>query len=352
MVIPVFIPHKGCPFDCIYCNQKIISGQTEEMTVEKMDEIICSHLSTARRDSYIEIGFFGGSFTGIEAEKQIMFLELANKYILQGKIKGIRLSTRPDYIDSEILHRLKEYNVKIIELGVQSLDEDVLKKSGRGHGTDDVYKACSLIKKSGIGLGIQTMIGLPGSNFSKDLDTAQKVVELKPDIARIYPCLVIKDTYMEHMYKSGIYTPLKLNEAVSICKKMLIHLEKSGINVIRIGLQPTDDMQMGKNIIAGPYHPAFRQLVESEIYKDMIDKVLDSMVIKPNTSIIINFNSKDYSNIIGQKKSNTKYFKSKYPEVEISFIADDFADEDCIIAKTGESRIVLSQKDYFRGINL
>ena len=146
--------------------------------------------------------------------------------------------------------------------------------------------------------------------------------------------------------------PLKLNEAVNICKRMLIHLEGNGVNVIRIGLQPTDDMQIGKNIIAGPYHPAFRQLVESEVYKDMIEKIFNSLVLKSNTSIIINFNSKDCSNIVGQKKTNIKYFNSKYPEVEISFIANDFVDEGCIIAETSESRVVLSKKDYFRYISL
>lgn len=312
MVIPVFIPHKGCPFDCIYCNQKIISGQTEEMTVEKMDEIICSHLSTARRDSYIEIGFFGGSFTGIEAEKQIMFLELANKYILQGKIKGIRLSTRPDYIDSEILHRLKEYNVKIIELGVQSLDEDVLKKSGRGHGTDDVYKACSLIKKSGIGLGIQTMIGLPGSNFSKDLDTAQKVVELKPQIVRIYPTLVVKNTYLEKMYSEGSYTPLELEEAVNLSAKILELYNKNGVKVIRIGLQPTDNINDNFDVVGGPFHPSFRQLVESRLWLYRIENYIKEYSLFKEHDIIIYTDRKYICDIIGQRRGNIEYLKDKY----------------------------------------
>ncbi|HOV26964.1 MAG TPA: radical SAM protein [Pseudobacteroides sp.] len=328
IVIPVFIPHKGCPFDCIYCNQKVISGQTEEMTVEKMDEIICSHLSTAREDSYIEIGFFGGSFTGIEVEKQIMFLESANKYILQSKIKGIRLSTRPDYIDSEILHRLKEYNVNIIELGVQSLDEDVLRKSGRGHGTEEVYKACSLIKENGIGLGIQTMIGLPGSNFDKDLDTAQKVVEIKPQIVRIYPTLVVRNTYLEKMYCDGSYTPLDLEEAVNLSAKLLELYNKNGIKVIRIGLQPTDNINDNFDVVGGPFHPSFRQLVESRLWLYRIENYIKEYSLFKEHDIIIYADSKNLCDIIGQRRGNIEYLKNKYQFRKISIKSiEDHKDE-------------------------
>ncbi|KNY26033.1 Radical SAM domain protein [Pseudobacteroides cellulosolvens ATCC 35603 = DSM 2933] len=328
MVIPVFIPHKGCPFDCIYCNQKAISGQTEEMTVEKMYDTIDSHLSTAQGDSFIEIGFYGGSFTGIEDTKQIMFLEAANEYVAQGRIKGIRLSTRPDYINSQILNRLKMYNVKTVELGVQSLDEDVLKTSGRGHGTDDVYKACCLIKENGIGLGIQTMIGLPGSNYEKDLDTARKVVELSPQIVRIYPTLVVRNTYLEKMFNEGSYTPLELEEAVSLCAKLLELYNKNDIKVIRIGLQPTDNINNNFDVVGGPFHPAFRQLVESRLWRDRIENYIKEYSLFKEHDIIIYTDKKYICDIIGQRRGNIEYLKSKYQFKRISIKSiEDLKDE-------------------------
>lgn len=352
-IIPIFVPHKGCPHDCIFCNQKMITGQIQELSSKDIDNIISQYIRTINKpDVNIEVAFFGGSFTAIPREEQDMYLSVASRYLKMGKIDSIRLSTRPDYINMEILENLKKFGVSIVELGVQSMDEEVLHVCQRGHNTEDIINAVNLLKEEGFTVGIQLMVGLPKDNEEKCIHTIKKVVELKPNIARIYPCLVIKDTYMERMFKSGIYTPLKLNEAVSICKKMLIYLESNGVNVIRIGLQPTDDMQIGKNIIAGPYHPAFRQLVESEVYKDMIDEILDSIVLKPNTSVIINFNSKDYSNIVGQKKSNIEYFKTKYPAVEINFFANDSITTDCIIANIGESRFILSKKDYYRNISL
>lgn len=318
MVIPVFIPHKGCPFDCIYCNQKIISGQTEEMTVEKMNETIKEHLSTVGEDSYIEIGFYGGSFTGIEAQKQIQFLEAADEYYRLGRIKGIRLSTRPDYIDPEIVGRLKKYNVKTIELGVQSLDEEVLRISGRGHNADDVYKAVRFIKESGIELGIQTMIGLPGSNTKKDIDTAKKVVDLKPSIVRIYPTLVVKNTYLEKMFNDGKYAPLSVEEAVGLCAKLLDLYNENSIKVIRIGLQPTDNINSDFDVVAGPFHPSFRQLVESRLWLYKIENYLKEYSLFEERDIIIYTGKKYICDIIGQRRGNIEYLKNKYGFKSIS----------------------------------
>lgn len=352
-IIPIFVPHKGCPHDCIFCNQKRITGQIQELSSKDIDNIISQYIRTINKpDVNIEVAFFGGSFTAIPREEQDMYLSVANRYLEMGKIDSIRLSTRPDYINKEILKNLKKFGVSIVELGVQSMDEEVLHACQRGHNTEDVINAVNLLKEEGFTVGIQLMVGLPKDNEEKCIKTVKKVVKLKPHIARIYPSLVIKDTYMENIFNSGRYVPLKLKEAVNICKLMLIHLERNGINVIRIGLQPTDDMQIGKSIVAGPYHPAFRQLVESEIYKDMIDKILESIIIEPNASVIINFNSKDYSDIVGQKKSNIEYFRTKYSAVEISFIASDSVDSGCIIANIGESRLILSKKDYYRNISL
>ena len=183
----------------------------------------------------------------------------------------------------------------------------------------------------------------------KCLDTVRKIVDLKPQFARIYPSLVIKDTYMEHMYRIGEYNPLELNKAVEICKKMLIFLESNYINVIRIGLQPTDEMRIGKNIVAGPYHPSFRQLVESEIYKDMINSILDSVLTNPYANISISFNFSDYSNIIGQKKSNVKYFNDKHPNATFSFVNGDI-NKGSVCVKIDEHLYNLSKKEYYENI--
>lgn len=282
------------------------------MTVEKMRETIEAHLSTAGEDSYIEIGFYGGSFTGIDTQRQIQFLEAADMYFNLGKIKGIRLSTRPDYIDPEIVGRLKKYNVNTIELGVQSLDEEVLRISGRGHSADDVYKAVRLIRESGIELGIQTMIGLPGSNTKKDIDTAKKVVDLKPSIVRIYPTLVVKNTYLEKMFKDGKYIPLDVEEAVGLCAKLLDIYNKNDIKVIRIGLQPTDNINSDFDVVAGPFHPSFRQLVESRLWLCRIENYLKEYSLFHERDIIIYTGKKYICEIIGQRRGNIEYLKNKY----------------------------------------
>ncbi|WP_265443604.1 elongator complex protein 3 [Acetivibrio straminisolvens] len=312
IVIPIFIPHKGCPFDCIYCNQKYISGQKDDMTEDKMISIIESHINSAGQDAYIEIGFYGGSFTGIEREEQYKYLETANRYIKEGKVKSIRLSTRPDYITGEILDYLKKYSVNTIELGVQSLDDEVLQKTCRGHSAEDVYNASALIKKWGFVLGIQTMIGLPGDSRQKALHTAEKVVGIKPDILRIYPTLVVRGTYLEKMYNKGEYTPLELEEAVELCAELLYIYEKNNINVIRIGLQPTESINEGGDVIAGPFHPAFRQLVESRMALDVIEKAIIEQNLSKKSSLIICTDKKEISNVIGQGRKNVEYLRKKY----------------------------------------
>ncbi|HOM02610.1 MAG TPA: radical SAM protein [Acetivibrio sp.] len=312
IVIPIFIPHKGCPFDCIYCNQKYISGQKDDMTEDKMISIIESHIGSAGENAYIEIGFYGGSFTGIEREEQYRYLETANKYIKQGKVKSIRLSTRPDYITGEILDYLEKYNVKTIELGVQSLDNEVLQKTCRGHSVEDVYNASALIKQRGFTLGIQTMIGLPGDNREKALRTAERVVGIKPDILRIYPTLVIKGTYLEKMYIRGEYIPLELDEAVELCAELLYIYEKNNINVIRIGLQPTESINEGGDVIAGPFHPAFRQLVESRMALYAIEKMIMEKNLSKKDTLVICTSKKEISNVIGQGRKNVEYLRKKY----------------------------------------
>ncbi len=316
IVIPVFVPHSGCPFDCIYCNQKNISGQMDQMTETQMISTIEEHLSTISENhsenENIEIAFYGGSFTGIEQATQKKFLEIANQYIQQNKVKEIRISTRPDYINEEILEYLGFYNVRTIELGVQSLDEEVLKVSCRGHRGEDVIKAAHLIKNNGFTLGIQTMIGLPGDNRDKDLYTANEVLKMKPSVVRIYPTLVIRDTYLEKMYTQGRFVPLKIDEAVEICAELLDIYTKNDIKVIRIGLQPTENISSGRDVVAGPFHPAFRQLVQSRLILNQIENHINDNGLQGKDEILIFTDSKNISCTIGQKRENIKILKEKY----------------------------------------
>ncbi len=346
-IIPIFVPHKGCPHNCIFCNQKRITGQTEYVTSKYVNDTIYKYRDSIKgNNANIEVAFFGGSFTAIPMEEQNIYLSVAKKYLNSGAINTIRLSTRPDYIDKKILSNLKKHGVSIVELGVQSMNEGVLQTSQRGHSAKDVVNAVKLLKNENFIVGIQLMLGLPGDSKNKCIDTVKKVIDLNPDFARIYPSLVIKDTQMEFMYRSGEYKPLTLSDAVDTCKEMLVLLESNRINVIRIGLQATDEMQMGKNIIAGPYHPSFRQLVESEIYKDMITFLLESKFKGRPRKICIKTNTVDFSNVLGQRKSNLVYLNNKYPDSKIDFTISDIK-KDQICVSVNEENYFLTKKEYY-----
>jgi histone acetyltransferase (RNA polymerase elongator complex component) len=312
VIIPVFIPHKGCPFDCIYCNQKTISGQMEEMTVEKMQEVVEEHLSFIPQDAHVEIGFYGGSFTGIDKQQQEDFLRAAESYVHSGRVREIRLSTRPDFISSDILNTLAQYSVKTIELGVQSLDDEVLRQSCRGHGAQEVFQAAALIRHHGIRIGIQTMVGLPGDTRSKALETARKVVELQPAVVRIYPVLVIRGTYLQRLYETGLYQPLQLEEAVETCTDLLELYQINGISVIRMGLQRTDHINEAADVVTGPFHPAFRQLVESRLVLRRIEQIIREKGLAGSRSIRILTIPGNTSNIVGQKSANMEFLKTRY----------------------------------------
>lgn len=302
-IIPVFISHQGCPHQCVFCNQDRIAGKYEEVFASDVRKIIDEYLETINsKGATIEVSFFGGTFTAIDVNKQKELLEVAREYKEKGLIHKIRLSTRPDAILPYILGYLKEYKVDIIELGVQSLDDEVLRKAGRGHSVNDVIVASRLIKEAGFTLGHQIMPGLPGDSFEIDIETTKKSIEMKPDICRIYPSLVIKDTPMEDMYNRGDYVPYSLDEAVYISGEMLKLYNEAKIKVIRIGLQPTDTITTGKDIVDGPFHPAFRELVEGHLICETLDKKCPK-----EKDIIVEINEKDVSKLYTNKK---QYFKA------------------------------------------
>jgi len=318
-IIPVFVPHLGCPHDCVFCNQREITGIKRELTGDEVIDKINDYLSTIPKSAKrIEVAFYGGSFTGIDPRYQLELLSAAKMFLDKGFITGIRLSTRPDYIDKEILERLKEYGVGIIELGVQSLDDDVLFASTRGHSKADVKRAVSLIKSYGFKLGLQVMPGLPNSTEATELATVAEIIEFNPDFVRIYPTLVIRNTELANLYRLGKYQPLSLEEAVDISAKLLEMFKKAGINVIRIGLQPSEGVN-SKEVLAGPFHPSFRQLVESKLLLNKIEDEISQRAIKKLKLII---NPKDMSNLRGQKNSNLAYLYNRY-QIEEVIISDD-----------------------------
>lgn len=315
-IIPIFVPHLGCPHQCTFCNQKEISGQAKQVTAQDVKQTIEFYLKNFKDDSkYVEVAFFGGSFTGIEEKVQNELLEAANEYINQGKVNSIRISTRPDYIDKDILKRLKKYHVKTIELGVQSSNDYILAKCQRGHTFEDVKKASKLIRWHGFILGHQMMIGLPESTKLDELNTAKQLIKLKPKIVRIYPVLVIKDTKLAEEYENGEYIPLTLEQAVERSKEVMQLFNKAKIEVIRLGLQNTEEIsspeEKKSQVLAGPYHPAFRQLVESRMWYDEIVSKIKQYNVKV-MQVLITANPENINNIIGHKKENILKLKETY----------------------------------------
>ncbi len=319
MIIPFFIPHSGCPHQCVFCNQKNITGQVDPIDPSMVPLKIGEYLATNTGDRLAHAAFYGGSFTALPFETQKAYLAAVQPFIHSGQIAGIRLSTRSDCITNEVLSLLREYHVTTIELGVQSMDDAVLKRSGRGHTATDTVNAVNLIKTHDFLIGLQLMPGLPGDSADGFMKTIGTVIGLRPDFVRIYPCLVIKHTPLEELYRSGRYMPLSLDDAVVLCREALERFELAGIDVIRIGLQPTEELEQPGTILAGPYHPAFRQLVESSILLDAMRSALRTRKGKKDT-VTFQVNPKDLSAAIGQHRSNIELLKKEFGVQEIRIV--------------------------------
>lgn len=345
-IIPIFIPHQGCPNDCVFCNQKTITARRPDMSRDEIITTIETWLSTLTDRpglETVEIAFFGGSFTGIPMEQQSRYLSIAKAYKDRGLIQKIHLSTRPDYISREILDNLKSFGVDVIELGVQSFDEEVLSASGRGHNRSCVYEASSLIQDYGFELGIQLMLGLPADTPQKCLYSARETVKIKPSIARLYPTIVIQDTQLMHLYKKGLYTPLTTKEAVSTAKEMYKILTAAGIRIIRVGLKSSDLIREDGEIGGHTFHPAFRQLVEGAIAREKMEELLEKALHLPACGEITFFSSeKWFSNMIGHKGCNKTHFAETFPQIAFHYktasvrdgsIAIAVADGSCFVVK-------------------
>ena len=318
-ILPIFIPHAGCPHQCVFCNQRTISGQkTAALPGAKAQ--IQRWLQWLRHSKANEAAFYGGSFTGLDMDLQKQLLALTDELLEQGIIGSVRLSTRPDYINTEVLSLLKEHGVELVELGVQSLDDAVLQKAERGHTVEAVYAAHKLLKEYGLKTGIQLMVGMPGQDFASVQDTAARVAQLRPDIARIYPLLVIKDTPLAHSYEQGAFVPLSLEEAVEQSAYLYKTLTQAGIKVIRIGLQPDEELCAAGNIVAGPFHPAMGELVKSRVLRNHFTPMLQELVEGGARGVIFHCPRRYESKLRGLKNSNMQYWQQQFPALTITIM--------------------------------
>lgn len=315
--IPIFVPHYGCPHQCVFCNQKTITGQKSPVSLIDAEKIITDHLKTTKEDDFVEIAFFGGSFTAIDRETQTSLCALAKKYIDMGKVNTFRCSTRPDCINEGILDNLKRFGIGTIELGVQSTDEEVLILSERGHTREDVFRASALIKSYGINLGLQMMTNLPGDTFEKSVKTCEDLISLDPVCVRIYPTITLEGTKLYSMYKEGIYTPYTLEETTELLSVLIDKFNDANIDVIRVGLQTTDEIN--SDTVIGPYHQAIRELAESRIFRKKLENEISDKTYK---SLNVYVNPRFISKAVGQKRSNVLYFKEKY-NIDINIKPDN-----------------------------
>ena len=304
--ISLFVPHMGCPHQCSFCNQRTISGSVKKLTPEDVTLTLEKAKSDNLNPKKTEIAFFGGSFTAIDRRYMVSLLKAAEPYIKKKLFRGIRVSTRPDAIDEEVLGILKKYGVTAIELGAQSTDDEVLLLNRRGHNREDIINASRLIKKNGFSLGLQMMTGLLGDTDEKSLKTAEDIISLRPDTVRIYPTITLEGTYLGELYKKGEYSPQTIESAISLCGKLLKRFNDENIKVIRLGLHSGGNVEEG--YLSGPYHPAFGELCEGGIYLYEARRLLKNSSEWEKTLFV---NPKEISKMIGQKKKNIIALKNE-----------------------------------------
>jgi len=317
-ILPVFVPHLGCPFQCVFCNQKRISGFCSQADSETVCSVIRNAgLEKGSTESY-ELAFYGGSFTAIPIERQQELLTAASDFVRRGGT--LRLSTRPDAITEEGLALLKEHGVSTIEIGCQSMDEDVLRQSGRGHTAEDCVKAAGLIKEKGFQLITQMMTGLPGDSLAKAIDTAQQLIALRPDGVRIYPTVIVRDTPLYDLWLQGNYQEHTVNCAVEWCSVLLPMFQQSGIPVIRLGLNPTEELSGGQ-AVGGAYHPAFGELVRSRILLNHEIRLVESHHEEDEVTLLVHPSA--VSAAVGQRKCNRLALQERFPGKRVMIHASE-----------------------------
>lgn len=325
--ISIFVAHIGCPHICSFCDQHTISGSQKAPTAEEVREVCEKALGEVDSPECSEIAFFGGSFTAIPRAYMLSLLGAAKEFVGEGRFRGIRISTRPDYIDGEVLTLLRSYGVTAIELGAQSMDDAVLDANERGHSAEDVVRASRLIREFGFELGLQMMTGLYGSSAESDRKTAREIIRINPDTVRIYPVVVLSGTRLAELYEQGEYKMIPFDDMVRLCAELIIDFEGKGIRVIKCGLHASDGVDGER--VAGYYHPAFREMCDMYIYRKRIEKLLGD---SGGGDVTVYVGQRCISRAVGQKKANLSYFRGRGYNVTIK--GDSSLDiYECIVRK-------------------
>lgn len=325
LIIPIFIPHSGCPHHCAFCNQSIVTGQSSPLPDKSsVRRTIEQYLAYKWTRPAVEVAFFGGNFFGLAPKDIVGLLDMLDPYIQDKTVDGIRCSTRPDTVNRATLDAVSGFKLSTVELGVQSMDDTVLKKSRRGHTAQDTIQAIHLLKQYGLRIGVQMMLGLPLDSESSLMESTRQIADLNPDFARIYPLVVLKGSLLAQWYHKGEYTPLSLVESVRLAKQMVEIFSGADIPVIRLGLQASDMMDDGSNVIAGPWHPAFGHLVHASLLYDnacgLIDQGPD--VLKKG-EIILAIHPVSESRLRGDKNNNLEKLHHRYPGTGFSIQQDN-----------------------------
>ena len=308
-ILPVFVPHLGCPHACVLCNQRRISGAQSPAKPEDVKNLTAQSAAFLPQGGKRQLAFYGGSFTAIPEKEQEALLSAAKEALDRGEIDAIRLSTRPDAIDDAVLARLRRYGVGTIELGAQSMDDRVLRQSGRGHTAADVERASALVRAAGFELILQMMTGLPGSDDEKDVETARRLIALKPDGVRVYPTVIVKDTPLYDMWRSGAYREHTVEDAVRVCAMIVPLFEAAQIPIIRLGLNPTEELSGGA-AVAGAYHPALGELVKSRVLLNKARALLQTAA--PGSRVTITVGRGKTSQMTGQKRENLRRLTEEF----------------------------------------
>ena len=313
-VIPAFIPHEGCPHACVFCDQHRITGVRERPsahTVEQAMQQAAALPPGAKR----QLAFYGGSFTALPEELQEELLHAAQPYLADGRLSSLRVSTRPDAVDEAALRRLRRFGVGTVELGAQSMDERVLLLSGRGHTAAEVETAAKRVKAAGFELILQMMTGLPGSTDESDVETARRLIDLRPDGVRIYPTVIVEGTPLRALWRAGRYREHTVEDAVRVCARILPLFEEAGIPVIRLGLNPTEELT-GGGAVGGAYHPALGELVRSRVLRGRAETLLADT--EPGERVVLGVNRRELSQMIGRKRANLDWLRERFSLRELS----------------------------------
>lgn len=322
-ILPIFVPHAGCPNDCVFCNQKRISGSLLPASAETVRDAV----SVLEPGSGYELAFYGGTFTAIPEAEQDALLAAVIPVRESGAVSAIRVSTRPDAITEEKLARLRLYGVETVELGAQSMCNEVLLRSGRGHTSEDTVKAAKLVKDAGFTLILQMMTGLPGGDDARDIETARAIAALRPDGVRIYPTVIIQNTPLEELWRAGKYRAHTVEDAVRVCARILPIFDSAGIPVIRLGLNPSDELSGGA-AVAGAYHPALGELARSRLWRDKAEAMLSG--VEPGEEVVLGVARSRISVMTGQHRANVSYLQERFALRSVRICAADVPDGEIV----------------------